>query len=311
MALNPARGDLPQNAAIPARSAVKHIFTVDVEEYFQVAAFECVVARADWGRFPSRLERTLDTLLELLARYDVVGTFFTLGWIAERHPFLMRRVADAGHEIASHGFWHRRVDRLAPEEFRDDVRASKAVLEAVCGTPVIGFRAPNFSIRPGIEWAFDILIEEGYRYDSSIFPIRRPGYGYPAAPPLPHLVHRPAGTLCELPLATTSWRGVRIPAAGGAYLRHFPYPVIRRAFREHRDSGIPGMFYLHPWELDPDQPRLDVPWHARMRHYAGLHRTMPRLERLFSEFRFTSVARSLKLDSRAPSLSARVSSAVE
>jgi polysaccharide deacetylase family protein (PEP-CTERM system associated) len=293
------------------RPSVEHIFTVDVEEYFQVAAFERVVAREDWASYPSRIETTIDRLLDLLARSGATGTFFTLGWIGDRYPRLVRRIHDAGHEIASHGYWHRRVDSLNPRELRDELRSSKAVLEDACGAEVLGFRAPNFSIRPGHEWAFDILLEEGYRYDSSLFPIRRPGYGYHTAPPVPHLIHRAGGSLCELPLATTRWRNLRIPAAGGAYLRHLPYAVIRRAFREHSESGIPATFYIHPWELDPEQPRLRVSWPTRMRHYSGLTRTIPRLERLLAEFRFSSAARCLKLHPPARSVSAKVSNAAD
>lgn len=291
-------------------ATVEHIFTVDVEEYFHVAAFESVVSRKDWSSYPSRINGSVDLLLDLLARHGATATFFTLGWVADHHPRVVRRIAQAGHEIASHGYWHRRVDTLAPEEFRQDVRASKVVLEDVCGSPITGFRAPNFSIRPGCEWAFDILLEEGFLYDSSLFPIRRPGYGYRAAPVVPHLLHRASGALCELPLATTSWHGARIPAAGGAYLRHFPFGVIRRCLREHTDSGIPATFYVHPWELDPDQPRLPVGWLTRTRHYGGLTHTRPRLEQLLAEFRFTSAARCLKLPSPAsPLRSVKVSNA--
>jgi polysaccharide deacetylase family protein (PEP-CTERM system associated) len=290
---------------------VEHIFTVDVEEYFHVAAFEGVVARHQWGSIPSRVEGTIDILLDLLARHDVTGTFFTLGWIADHHPMVVRRIAQAGHEVASHGYWHRRVDTLSPEEFRDDVRASKAVLEDCCGKPVVGFRAPNFSIRPGFEWAFDVLVEEGYRYDSSLFPIRRPGYGYPAAPVVPHLVHRPSGAIAELPLATTKFAGACVPAAGGAYLRHLPFGVIRRAFREHHESGIPATFYIHPWELDPDQPRMPVGMLTRVRHYRGLAHTRPLLERLLAEFPFTSAARCLKLRPPARARSIKVSTAAD
>lgn len=308
------RPNLSRSAALrmslPMHCDTEHIFTVDVEEYFQVGAFDRVVSRKDWDSHPSRLEHSIGILLELLARHDASATFFTLGWIAERHPFLMRRIADAGHEIASHGFWHRRVNTLTPAEFREDVRASRATLEDLSGAPVWGFRAPNFSITPGTEWAFDVLLEEGYRYDSSLFPIRRPGYGYPKAPPVPHLIHRPGGVLTELPLATTQWRGMRLPAAGGAYLRHLPFLLIQRAFREHGEHGVPALFYIHPWELDPDQPRLDVPWHARMRHYTGLRKTLPLLERLLSEFRFCSAAKCLKLPTSI-STSTRAVSVVE
>jgi polysaccharide deacetylase family protein (PEP-CTERM system associated) len=270
---------------------VPHFFSVDVEEYFQVAAFDGVVSRDDWDRLPSRVELNTAALLELLAAHSVTGTFFTVGWVARRYPRLVRRIAEAGHEVACHSFWHRRVSSQSPAEFGEDVRASKAALEDASGAGVFGFRAPTFSIVPGTEWAFDVLLEAGYRYDSSLFPIRRPDYGYPSAPPEPHLIRRPAGTLLELPLATTVIAGVRLPAAGGGYLRQLPYGLVRRAFREHTARGAPAMFYIHPWEIDPEQPRLPASLLSRVRHYTGLERTLPRLKRLLAEFRFTSVAR--------------------
>jgi polysaccharide deacetylase family protein (PEP-CTERM system associated) len=203
---------------------------------------------------------------------------------------LVRRIVSAGHEIASHTWSHGRVSTMTPETFREEVRSSKALLEDVGGVAVAGFRAPSFSIRPGMEWAFDVLLEEGYLWDSSLFPIRRPDYGYPGTPLGPHLIQRPGGTLQEFPLATLDLLGVRIPAAGGGYLRHFPQGVIHRAFRDHEARGTPAMFYVHPWEVDPDQPRLAVGPMTRFRHYHGLHRTHPRLQRLLTDFRFTSVA---------------------
>ncbi len=271
-------------------STTRHFFTVDVEEYFQVSAFERWVPRSEWERLPSRVEASVDQLLQLLAEHGVVGTFFTVGWLASRKPALLRRIADQGHEIASHSWWHRRVTTLTPEEFREEVRSSKAALEDVTGRPVFGFRAPTFSIVPGMEWAFDVLLEEGYRYDSSLFPIRRPDYGYPGCPPGVHMIRRLSGSLLELPMATTMLAGMRLPAAGGGYLRQLPYGLVARAFREHSARGTPGMFYIHPWEIDPDQPRLPGPALARLRQYVGLARTFPRLQRLLSEFRFTSVA---------------------
>ncbi len=277
----------------PPSDALLHIFTVDVEEYFQVGVFNDVVPRERWDAMPSRVEASMDRLLELLARHGTLATFFTLGWVAKRHPRMVKELAAAGHEIASHGWWHRRVTTLSSDEFRRDVRDSRTILEDVSGTAVLGYRAPSFSITPGCEWAFDVLVEEGYTYDSSIFPIRRPGYGYPDAPPVPYLIKRSSGTLCELPLATTRLGRFRVPAAGGAYLRLLPYSITRRAFREYEVSGIPGTFYIHPWELDPDQPRLNASLQSRVRHYTGLSRTMPRLERLLGEFRFTSVAKHL------------------
>lgn len=267
---------------------VTHCFSVDVEEYFQVNAFEGVVTREQWPGFPSRLDRSVDLLLDLLSRHSATATFFTLGWVAERNALLVRRISDAGHEIASHGWWHRRVPSLSTAQYRDEVRSSKDLLEQITGLPVVGYRAPSFSIVPGYEWALDILIEEGYRYDSSLFPIRRPGYGYPAARTAPHVIQRNVGTIVELPPATTTWFGRRIPAAGGGYLRHFPMAVIQRAFREHERCGESGMFYVHPWELDPSQPRLTSSPVTRLRHYAGLRRTQPRIEALLSEFRFTA-----------------------
>ncbi|MEP6573344.1 MAG: XrtA system polysaccharide deacetylase [Gemmatimonadota bacterium] len=273
----------------PIPNSTAHFFSVDVEDYFQVSAFDGVVSRDSWDSLPSRVERNTLALLDLLAERGAHGTFFTLGWVARKHPEVLKRIVAGGHEVASHGWWHRRVSRLAPEQFRQELRESKDDLEAASGQQVLGFRAPSFSIVPGLEWAFDVLLEEGYRYDSSLFPIRRPDYGYPSAPPIPHLIRRPSGTLLELPLATTRFAGIRIPAAGGGYLRQFPYGLIRRAFRESKAAGIPAMFYIHPWEIDVDQPRLPVGAITRFRHYNGLSRSMPRLRRLLDEFKFCSV----------------------
>ncbi|MGH7561383.1 MAG: XrtA system polysaccharide deacetylase [Gemmatimonadales bacterium] len=268
-----------------------HLFSVDVEEHFQVSAFERVAPPATWESHASRVEANTDRLLDLLARHGTLATFFVLGWVAERHPALVRRIASQGHEVASHGWWHRRLTTLRPEALREELRRSKAVLEDLSGAPVVGFRAPSFSIVPGGEWAFDLLLEEGYEYDSSLFPIRRPDYGYPAAPSRPHSIPRAGGTLLEVPMATMRLLGGRIPAAGGGYLRQLPFGVFRRACRQHAESGVPGMFYVHPWEIDPGQPRLPVGWLTRWRHYSGLERTFDRLARLLAEFRFTSVAR--------------------
>lgn len=271
------------------RPAAHHIFTVDVEDYFHVNAFDGVVSRDDWGRHPSRVARNIDILLDLLARHDTTATFFVLGWVADHHPEVVRAIARAGHEIASHGWWHRKVSSLTPDQFAQDCRESKDILEDVSGQAVYGYRAPSFSIVPGGEWAFDVLLDEGYRYDSSLFPIRRPGYGYPDAPPVPHFIRRAGGALVQFPLATTKWGRLRLPAAGGGYFRQFPYALTRRAFREHGVNGVPGVFYIHPWEIDPDQPRMPVSMLTRIRHYRGLRYTLPKLHRLLSEFRFTSV----------------------
>jgi len=279
--------------AANAASGTTHFFTVDVEEYFQVNAFESVVAREHWSSMPRRLDQSMPQLLDRLAHAGARGTFFVLGWVAEQSPHIVRAIVDAGHEVASHSFWHRRVVTMTPAQFREDLRASKQAIEQVAGTAVIGFRAPSFSIIPGYEWAFDILIEEGFRYDSSVFPIRRSGYGNPDAPKVPHVITRAGGSLTEFPLATTSIFGTTIPAAGGGYLRQFPLAVIRRAFAEADAKRTPATFYIHPWEIDPDQPRLPVSWLTRVRHYRGLSRTLGRIEQLLSAFRFVSIASRL------------------
>ncbi|HKO15623.1 MAG TPA: XrtA system polysaccharide deacetylase [Gemmatimonadaceae bacterium] len=270
-----------------------HFFTVDVEEYFQVSAFDRTISREQWPALPSRLEASVELLLELLARHEVTGTFFTLGWVAERLPHVVRAIVDAGHEIASHGYWHHRVPTLTPAQFRADVRASKSALEDLTGQGVIGYRAPSFSIVAGAEWALDVLIEEGFVYDSSLFPVRRPGYGYPRAGRDPHILQRVAGVLCEFPPATLDVAGVRVPAAGGGYLRHFPFGVVRRAFLDATNRGVPATFYVHPWEVDPEQPRLRTSRLTALRHYRGLKQTAARIERLLGEFTFGSIGRSL------------------
>jgi polysaccharide deacetylase family protein (PEP-CTERM system associated) len=282
--------------SLPMTAPVDHLFTVDVEDYFQVNAFEGIVARSGWDAYTTRVERNVDLILELLERKRTLATFFTLGWVADRRPQVVRRIAAAGHEIASHGWWHRRVTQMNPQEFREDLRSSRALLEDVGGQRVFGFRAPSFSILPGMEWAFDLMLEEGYCYDSSLFPIRRPGYGYPGANPAPHYIQRNGGTLLELPPATMTLAGLRLPAAGGGYFRQFPYTVFQNAFARLTRNRVSGVFYIHPWEVDPDQPRLPVGMISRIRHYTGLERTLPRLDRLLSDFRFTSVVRRFGVD---------------
>lgn len=228
-------------------------------------------------------------MLETLDRHGARGTFFVLGWIAEHRSDIVLAIAAAGHEIASHGYWHERVTALGRDAFREDVRSSKRTLEDLIGTEVVGYRAPSFSIIPGWEWAFDVLVEEGYRYDSSLYPIRRRGYGYPASPRTPHIIQRPAGRLAEFPLATTSVFRYPVPAAGGGYLRQFPLAIIRRAFREANERGEPATFYIHPWEIDPGQPRMPVSVLNRLRHYRGLAGTLERVNRILDEFSFAPI----------------------
>ena len=268
-----------------------HFFTVDVEEWFHVAAFEKYVSVDDWSRLESRVEQETDVILDLLDRRGMVGTFFTLGWVAERAPALIRRIVEAGHELASHGWWHRRVTASTPDEFREEVRTSKATLEDIGGVAVLGYRAPNFSIVPGREWAFDVLLEEGYAYDSSLFPVPRRGYGYPSSPGHPYVIRRPSGDLLEVPIAVSPLFGIPVPASGGAYFRTFPYFLVKRTFWRYADQRRHGCFYVHPWEVDPDQPRLKVDWVTYRRHYGGLEATQARMDRLLRQFDFTSIAR--------------------
>ena len=281
-------------AMTPQAPATTHYFTVDVEEYFQVKALESVVPRESWLAQPSRLARSMDELLHMLARHEARGTFFTLGWIARHRPAIVRAIADAGHEVASHGFSHERVTAQSRSAFRADLISSKHALEDVTGVEVLGYRAPSFSIVPGWEWAFDTLIETGYVYDSSLFPIRRDGYGYASALRVPHLIERAGGRLAEFPLATTSFFGYPIPAAGGGYLRQLPLGITRRAFRQANERGQPATFYIHPWEIDPGQPRLPVSTLNTIRHYRGLASTMRRVDTIVSEFRFGAIADSVR-----------------
>lgn len=265
------------------------VFTVDVEDWFQVNAFESQVRRDDWSALESRVERNTDRLLQLCADHGATGTFFTLGWVAERHPQLIRRIAAAGHEVASHGYWHQRIPTIPEATFRVDVRRAKAVLENAVGTPVTGYRAPSFSLTDGVPWAARVLVEEGYTYDSSRFPITRPGYGTSVGVREPHVLITDAGPLHEYPPAVWPVAGVNVPVAGGGWFRQFPRWVIERGLTQVLRGGQPAVFYLHPWELDPDQPRLPVGALTRVRHYRGLHTCADRLRHLMRRFAFRSV----------------------
>jgi polysaccharide deacetylase family protein (PEP-CTERM system associated) len=273
-----------------------HHFTIDVEEYFQVSALERVVARDQWDSYPSRVVSSMQQLAELLDAHGARATMFVLGVVAERHPALVRELSAAGHEIASHGWGHRRVMLKTPAEFRDSVRRTRACLEDLTGRQVYGFRAPSFSIVPGCEWALDILIEEGYRYDSSLFPVQRNGYGFPGGGRDPYRLDRAPGPLHEVPPATVRLGGRNLPAGGGAYFRLLPYALVDAAFRQAEQRGAPATFYIHPWEVDPGQPRLAVDRLTRIRHYGGLHRTVDRLRRLLRSYRFRPIAETLELE---------------
>ena len=232
--------------------------------------------------------------LEALASAGVRATFFVLGWLAEKEPAMVRAISDGGHEIASHGWDHRRVTDLSPDEFREDIRRSSGVLREISDQEVVGYRAPSFSILPGMEWALDTLLEEGIHYDSSMFPVKvHPGYGYPQAPPDPHLIPRPGGSIWEVPPATLRVGGLSLPAAGGAYLRFFPSLLVETALRSAEKRGKPGTVYLHPWELDTNPPSFQAPPLTKLRMRGGIGRMAPRLRRLMSRFQFRPIRDTL------------------
>jgi len=269
---------------------IVNAMTVDVEDYFQVSAFDDVVPRSAWAEMESRVERNTHRLLDIFDEADVCGTFFVLAWAGERRPSLVREIAERGHEIASHGYGHRLVYEQAPAAFRDDVRRAKGILEDAGGERVSGYRAPSFSITSRSLWALDVLAEEGYEYDSSIFPIRHDRYGLPGSPRHRHVRQTKTAQLVEMPPATVRIAGLNMPAAGGGYFRLLPYAWTRWSLgRVNRRERQAAVFYLHPWELDPEQPRLPARGLSRFRHYRNLDRTEERLRRLLREFRFSSL----------------------
>ncbi len=260
--------------------------SVDVEEYFQVSAFERHIDRGAWESLPSRVEQNIDRILALFDERDVKATFFFLGWIAERHPEMVRRVVAEGHELASHGWSHVRVTQQNPDEFRADVTRTRALLEDIAGVPVIGYRAASYSIGRDNLWALDVLQETGHLYSSSIYPIHHDLYGMPEAPRFPF--HHQGGDLLEVPVTTVELGGRKYPCGGGGYFRLLPYSVFRwglsRVNTHDRQSAV---FYFHPWEIDPDQPRQEnIGLKTRVRHYLNLNRMEARLARLLADFRW-------------------------
>ena len=269
----------------PPPVTLRNALTIDVEDYFQVSAFAPHIARADWPRLECRVEANIERILLLLESRRIHATFFTLGWIAERYPAMLRRVAGAGHEVASHGYAHLRASDQSAAQFADDVRRSKTILEQLTGLAVRGYRAPSFSIGAANLWAFDELQEAGYRYSSSIYPIRHDHYGMPDAPRFAWRPRGPNGVL-ELPVSTVRLRGRNLPAGGGGYFRLMPYALSRWLLRRiNSRDGQAGIFYFHPWELDPGQPRpLGLSTRTRFRHYLNLGRMEARLGRLTGDF---------------------------
>lgn len=270
---------------------IVNALTVDVEDYFHVSAFTNFVRRSDWDGLESRVCRNTERLLDIFDEAEVRGTFFVLGWVAERFPALVGRIHDAGHEVASHSFEHGLVYDTTPEAFRQDLRRASAAIADACGVKVCGFRAPSYSITKSSLWALDILIDEGYTFDSSIYPIRHDRYGIPDWTRQVHQIERAEGTIWELPGSTVRYSGVNLPMGGGGYFRLLPYEWTRRGIRTlNRSERRPAIFYLHPWEIDPGQPRINAGRLSRLRHYYNLDETEVRLRRLLKEFRFGTIS---------------------
>lgn len=256
--------------------------SVDVEDWFQVQAFARTIPRAAWEGLERRVEGNTDRVLDTFARHGVRATFFTLGWVAERHPALVRRIVAAGHELASHGHAHELVHEIGEGSFRADIRRAKAALEDAGGVAVRGYRAPTFSIGPHTPWAHAVLAEEGYAYSSSVFPVKHDLYGTPDAPRVPH--HPRADGVLELPMTTVRAAGRNLPCAGGGWFRLVPYALFRAGLKRVNAEARPGLFYFHPWEVDPGQPRVAAGRLARFRHYTGLAAMEGRLRHLLRDF---------------------------
>lgn len=263
--------------------------SVDIEDWFQVGAFERTIARSDWDTLQSRVEANTDAVIDLFAAADVKATFFTLGWVAKRKPALMRRIVAGGHEVASHGWDHRRVFTMTCDEFRRDLDRTRKTLEDATGHAVSGYRAPSFSIDARTPWAHDVLGDAGYTYSSSVAPVVHDHYGWPGSP---RYAWRPnaEGDLIELPVTTARLAGRTLAAGGGGFFRLLPYGFSRRAIAQANAAGQPAVFYFHPWEIDPDQPRVeDAPLRSRLRHYTNLGGMAAKLERIMVAFRWGRV----------------------
>jgi polysaccharide deacetylase family protein (PEP-CTERM system associated) len=280
-------------------SAVNHqvinALSFDIEDWFHLMEVEEVSDPRKWPSLPSLVERETDRIIGILSAADVRGTFFVLGWVARRYPKLVRRISDAGHELASHSYWHRRVDRLAPHEFKDDLRESIDVTEQAGGQKVRGFRAPSFSITPGAEWAFDVMHELGLSYDASLFPARRGHGGYPC-PQHPHLFQvTPSGRqMPELPMSVWRKGPLKVPFSGGGYLRALPLSLIHHGFAHFHRQRLPVVVYLHPRDFAPDTPRIPMPLQRRFKCYVGLHTTCSKLHSLLDHYRWDTCATVLE-----------------
>jgi polysaccharide deacetylase family protein (PEP-CTERM system associated) len=283
----------------PGTGRIVNAMSIDVEDYFHVSVFDGIVPRSTWSEMESRVCRNTERLLDIFDEFKVRSTFFVLGWVADRHPHLVRTIAERGHELASHGYAHRLIYDQTPEAFREDVRRSKALLEDAGGSSVGGYRAPSYSITSRSLWALDVLIEEGYWYDASIFPIRHDRYGIPVSPREPFCLQRRAGPLMEVPGSTIRLGPLNLPVGGGGYFRILPYQWTRWGIaRLNEIEKRAAVFYLHPWEIDPDQPRLPAGWLGRFRHYRNLDETESRLRSLLTDFSFGTIGALLSTRAR-------------
>lgn len=265
--------------------------SIDVEDYFQVAALAKVAARDKWETMPSRVEANTHRILKIFADNNIKCTFFILGWVADRYPQLVKDIDQAGHEVASHGYSHQLIYKQTPQEFQQETIRSKELLQDLVQKPVLGYRAASYSITRRNLWALDILAEAGFQYDSSIFPVRHDNYGIPDAPREPHVLTTPAGhKLVEYPPSTYKVFNYHLPVAGGGYFRLYPYSFTRFVYKRLNAQQTPVVFYLHPWEVDPEQPRFDgASWLSRFRHYNNLDRCEARLVQLLNDFEFATI----------------------
>ncbi|MBE6426109.1 MAG: DUF3473 domain-containing protein [Planctomycetaceae bacterium] len=275
-------------------------FTVDVEDFYQVSAFDRSIPRSEWENYPQRIMESLPRILDLMSETQTRGTFFILGWQAEKHPELVRAIADAGHEIGFHSFSHSLIYEMEPEAFREELRRGKAILEDLTGQKVEAFRAPSFSITKKSLWALDILAEEGFRYDSSIFPIYHDRYGIPDAPREIHQRMTSEGLIWEFPPTASALGPMNLPVSGGGYFRLYPYALTRYFLRKiNQKEKRPFIFYVHPWEVDPEQPRLPFGSRAvQFRHRVGLGRNLVKLRKLLRDFSFGTLSESINYENK-------------
>jgi len=266
-----------------------NILTIDIEDYFQVENFKKIVKFSDWDKYDTRVVRNTEKILDILDEAGTKGTFFILGWIAERYPELVKRIHQSGHEVASHGYAHQTIYSQSKEEFRMDLKKSKTILEDIIQTPILGYRAPSYSITKKSEWALDLLMEEGFKYDSSIFPIYHDHGGLPGANRYPYKIYNHREYMWEFPISTMRLLNQNIPFSGGGYFRMLPYNFVRSTIKKINKAGYPTIVYIHPWELDPEQPRIKAGYLERFRHYINISKTEEKLRYLLGDFKFKPI----------------------